>query len=156
MGLGKTVELLACILAHRGSSSEACIDAQSKLPIIGDHANCIPTKRLKRERVECICGAVSESYRYTGVWVQCDVCDAWQHSDCVGYSARGKKVKDPPQVKEKTRNKNAPNIVEREGKYVCKLCSELMEAAASPVSSGATLIVSPTPILHQWHSEIIR
>lgn len=39
-------------------------------------------KRLKRERVECICGSVSESIRYKGLWVQCDACDAWQHADC--------------------------------------------------------------------------
>ncbi|OWM87325.1 hypothetical protein CDL15_Pgr022436 [Punica granatum] len=159
MGLGKTVELLACIMSHRWSASEANSYFNSVTPVTGDDENRI--KRLKRERIECICGAVSESYRYTGVWVQCDVCDAWQHSDCVGYSPKGKKVKNSHQMegslaKQKPRKKKAPPIIEREGKFICQLCLELMHATASPISSGATLIVCPAPILHQWHAEIIR
>lgn len=89
MGLGKTVELLACILAHRKSTSD---DGSVVAPTWQNTGNQkINLKRLKRERVECVCGAVSDSYKYRGLWVQCDICDAWQHADCVGYSPRGKK-----------------------------------------------------------------
>jgi len=31
---------------------------------------------------------VSESSACKGLWVKCDICDAWQHADCVGYTAK--------------------------------------------------------------------
>lgn len=164
MGLGKTVELLACVLAHRWSASEAhCIESGDGSQANQDDQICI--RRIKRERVECICGAVSESYRYEGLWVQCDICDAWQHSDCVGYSPRGRKIKKSGREEElvmskvnskSPRKKNGISFVEREGKYICQMCLELTRATESPVSSGATLIVCPAPILLQWHAEILR
>ncbi|XP_062092301.1 uncharacterized protein LOC133798119 isoform X2 [Humulus lupulus] len=159
MGLGKTVELLACIFAHRNGASEdsLLLDTESQATI------CL--RRLKKERVECVCGAVSENWRYKGIWVQCDVCDAWQHAECVGYSSRGKNVKsrevsDGQRHQERSsankRKKNATTIVERDGEYICPPCSELIQATDSPVATGATLIVCPAPILPQWHAEIIR
>lgn len=164
MGLGKTVELLACILTHRSPACEGRACFNDDLLGTDDHKTHI--RRLKRERVECTCGAVTESWRYKGLWVQCDVCDAWQHSECVGYSPRGRKVKNDIETeqqlekevekKKHKRKKNAPTIIERDGKYICPLCSELMSATDAPIASGATLIVCPAPILHQWHAEIIR
>uniref|UniRef100_A0A803NY48 E3 ubiquitin-protein ligase SHPRH n=1 Tax=Cannabis sativa TaxID=3483 RepID=A0A803NY48_CANSA len=159
MGLGKTVELLACIFAHRSGASEDSLLLDTELQA----TRCL--RRLKKERVECVCGAVSENWRYKGIWVQCDVCDAWQHGDCVGYSCRGKNVKsrgvsDGQGNQERSsadkRKKNATTIVERDGEYTCPSCSELIQATDSPVASGATLIVCPAPILPQWHAEIIR
>ncbi|WOK95874.1 hypothetical protein Cni_G04581 [Canna indica] len=165
MGLGKTVELLACILAHHRPSLETGFiyknhsqDIQSEIKI----------KRQKRERVECICGAASESSKYRGLWVQCDLCDAWQHAQCVGYSHKdntllshengteGGSVKVLPKSKSNRKNKDASNIVETGGDYICCLCSELIEAATIDTYSGATLIVCPAPILVQWQSEIMR
>lgn len=167
MGLGKTVELLACIFAHRKSASEdgIFIYTESEVPC-HQKPNL---KRLKRERVECICGAVNESRKYKGLWVQCDICDAWQHADCVGYSPKGKHLKSSEvsggqgyekrsmvDTKKHTRKKNTTNVVVREGEHICPLCSELMQATNSPVATGATLIVCPAPILSQWHAEILR
>ncbi|XP_057541140.1 uncharacterized protein LOC130818900 isoform X2 [Amaranthus tricolor] len=158
MGLGKTVELLACILAHRKSSS-VCGSSSGSI-IDGRETENIRFKRLKRERVECVCGALSESYKYEGLWVQCDVCDAWQHADCVGYSPskdrQRAKEAYKSQYKNKKRKKNDPNIVLKNGEYVCQICLQLMQATSSPIESGATLIVCPTPILPQWHAEILR
>lgn len=163
MGLGKTIELLACIFAHRNGASEDSLLLDTELLSTG----CL--RRLKRERVECVCGAVSENWRYKGVWVQCDICDAWQHADCVGYSSRGKTVKSrevsdgqghqkrsSAKMQNHKRKKNAATIVERDGDYICPSCSELIQATDSPVATGATLIVCPAPILPQWHAEIIR
>ncbi|XP_042957344.1 E3 ubiquitin-protein ligase SHPRH isoform X1 [Carya illinoinensis] len=166
MGLGKTVELLACIFSHQKSASEddIFIDSQSEFPV-QQKSNI---KRLKRERVECICGAVSESRKYEGLWVQCDICDAWQHADCVGYSPEGKlksgEVSGVQRCERKsmigskgyTRRKKKANIAVRDGEHICPLCLELMHATESPVATGATLIVCPAPILPQWHAEIIR
>uniref|UniRef100_A0A2P2MDD6 E3 ubiquitin-protein ligase SHPRH n=1 Tax=Rhizophora mucronata TaxID=61149 RepID=A0A2P2MDD6_RHIMU len=153
MGLGKTVELLACIFAHQRSASEGDVFVDISSEGIGDQK--INLKRLKRERIECTCGAVSESYKYKGLWVQCDICDAWQHADCVGYSPRGKKRRSSVELW-KNRNKTSISFVERDGEYVCQMCSELIEATESPIASGATLIVCPAPILPQWHAEITR
>ncbi|KAJ6422319.1 hypothetical protein OIU84_027303 [Salix udensis] len=153
MGLGKTVELLACVLAHRKSTSD---DGSVVSPTWQNTGNQqINLKRLKRERVECVCGAVTESYKYRGLWVQCDICDAWQHADCVGYSPRGKKKRSVDDV-QKHRNKTTISYVERDGEHVCLMCSELIEVADNPIATGATLIVCPAPILPQWHSEITR
>lgn len=154
MGLGKTVELLACIFAHPKPASDDGIFTDTSSQVTEDQK--VILKRVKRERVECICGAVSESRKYKGLWVQCDFCDAWQHADCVGYSPGGKKKRSLVESQKHSRKKNMPNIVERDGEHICQLCSELMLATDSPVATGATLIVCPAPILPQWHAEIIR
>ncbi|KAM7270916.1 hypothetical protein ACFE04_030130 [Oxalis oulophora] len=144
MGLGKTVELLSCILTHQKPASES---AEASLLITENQK--MNLKRVKQERVECTCGAVSESRRYMGTWVQCDVCDAWQHADCVGYSSGGKTQKWP-------RKKATSNIVEKEEDYICQLCLELIQLTSAPIPTAGTLIVCPAPILPQWHAEILR
>ncbi|XP_027329381.1 E3 ubiquitin-protein ligase SHPRH isoform X1 [Abrus precatorius] len=151
MGLGKTVELLACIFAHRrlASGNDILIDSESQ----GNGDQKVTLNRLKSERVECVCGAVSETLKYQGLWVQCDICDAWQHADCVGYSPKGKYLKSKQGCESKTYK---TTIAVRDGEYVCQMCSELIQATESPIASGATLIVCPAPILPQWHDEIIR
>jgi E3 ubiquitin-protein ligase SHPRH len=151
MGLGKTVELLACIFAHRKSAYGSDILMDSVPQVNGDEK--VALKRLKRERVECICGAVSESLKYQGLWVQCDICDAWQHADCVGYSPKGKSLKSKQGLESKAYK---TTIAVTNGEYVCQMCSELIQANETPIASSATLIVCPAPILPQWHDEIIR
>ncbi|XP_010554570.1 PREDICTED: E3 ubiquitin-protein ligase SHPRH [Tarenaya hassleriana] len=157
MGLGKTVELLACIFSNRKPAKDGI--SESNISSVPDEQK-ISLKRLKRERVECICGAVSESRKYKGMWVQCDICDAWQHADCVGYSPKGKVKKHNQDIDGKVspkRRKEGPMKIEvREGEYTCKMCSELLQVTVSPIPTGATLIVCPAPILPQWHSEITR
>lgn len=160
MGLGKTIELLACILSHRMSVFEGAkgFDNESQ-QLVGDQRT--EFKRLRRERVECVCGAVSENHRYKGLWVQCDICDAWQHADCVGYSPKGRVLKPIDKEggncrKEKRNKKNRANVIVRDGEHVCMPCLELMQVTDAPMATGATLIVCPAPILFQWHAEILR
>ncbi|XP_047328470.1 E3 ubiquitin-protein ligase SHPRH isoform X2 [Impatiens glandulifera] len=167
MGLGKTVELIACIFAHRKTTSETDNLLVTKKPVASYQR--INLKRLKRERVECICGAVSENSRYKGLWVQCDICDAWQHADCVDYSSKetlskhrevssGQKYKEKSagSKRKRARKKNEPEIALTDGEHICQMCSELIQATEDPVTTGATLIVCPAPILSQWYAEIIR
>ncbi|CAH9090614.1 unnamed protein product [Cuscuta epithymum] len=166
MGLGKTVELLACVSAHQATSTGTA-SLLNSTQIHRDVRKDL--KRLKHERVECICGSVSESIRYEGLWVQCDACDAWQHADCVGYSPQNhrKPKKDSKQemdrnddssgeLHKRAKRKRNEQIVETDEVYFCKVCTDLIQATEAPVASGATLIVCPTPILPQWHAEIIR
>ncbi|XP_038884910.1 E3 ubiquitin-protein ligase SHPRH isoform X6 [Benincasa hispida] len=160
MGLGKTIELLACILSHQMSVFEGGKGFHDELqqPVEDQRTEF---KRLKRERVECLCGAVSENHRYKGLWVQCDICDAWQHADCVGYSPKGRILKPIDTEggncrKEKRNNRNTLNVIVRAEEHVCTPCLELMQATDSPMATGATLIVCPAPILFQWQAEILR
>ncbi|KAI3800036.1 hypothetical protein L1987_35343 [Smallanthus sonchifolius] len=154
MGLGKTVELLACIFAHR--------KLDSKADDIKENCEQKPKiKRMKRDRVECVCGAVSESSKYIGLWVQCDVCDAWQHADCVGYqyNATNSEINKDSNLNGDTRKRKSyigSKVVVCGETHICSLCSELMQATDSPVATGATLVVCPAPILPQWHAEITR
>ncbi|KAK6932900.1 SNF2, N-terminal [Dillenia turbinata] len=161
MGLGKTVEVLACIFSHQKSATRGGDLFKDVSPASADQRNLL--KRLRRERVECICGAVSESPRYKGLWVQCDLCDAWQHADCVGYSTRRKTCEGSGfrgrgckrKFKERVKS-NAGSIIEMDGDHICRVCLELLDATDTPLSTGATLIVCPAPILSQWNAEIIR
>ncbi|KAL8247869.1 hypothetical protein R6Q59_009085 [Mikania micrantha] len=156
MGLGKTVELLACIFAHRKLDSLAD-------DIKGNGEQKPKIKRAKRDRIECVCGAVSESSRYRGLWVQCDVCDAWQHADCVGYqynrtnSEINEDSDSDADLNGDTRKRKSyrgSQIVICDETHICPLCSELIKATDSPVATGATLVVCPASILSQWHAEI--
>jgi len=158
MGLGKTVELLACIFTHRRLSLQDGVIPEEDIQDIKSQLN-----KRRQERVECICGAASENPRYKGLWVQCDVCDAWQHADCVGYSAKKKALVSHEVCRKRgskseyhIKKKGSGDIVDSDDSYICSLCSELMEAVKSKTCSGATLIVCPASILAQWHSEISR
>ncbi|NXU47440.1 SHPRH ligase, partial [Turnix velox] len=79
-------------------------------------------------RFECICGELGlADYKAR---VQCLKCQLWQHAECVNYKEENLKIKP----------------------FYCPHCLVAMK----PVSTGATLIISPSSICHQWVDEINR
>lgn len=79
-------------------------------------------------RFECICGELGIiDYKAR---VQCMNCQLWQHADCVNYKEES--LETTP--------------------FYCPHCLVSMK----PVSTGATLIISPSSICHQWVEEINR
>lgn len=180
MGLGKTVELLACILAHPQRSTQSDFVHGKVKPAENGHHSL---KRRKRERVECVCGVVTKS-KYNGLWVlwvQCDVCDAWQHADCVGFETNKKydakrtdgsgsdfevEIRNNKATRKKRRKslvmEDSADVIKNEENFVCQTCSELIQISDREqisdceMVSRATLIVCPAPILQQWQSEIAR
>ncbi len=79
-------------------------------------------------RFECICGELGlVDYKPR---VQCLNCLLWQHAECVNYKEEN--LETTP--------------------FYCPHCL----VAMTPVSTGATLIVSPSSICHQWVDEINR
>jgi E3 ubiquitin-protein ligase SHPRH len=181
MGLGKTVELLACILANGYNSTSTPSPVETARRLLEDKL-----ARRKRERVDCACGATEEDENYTFSWVQCDICDAWQHGICVGYASL-------TEVKEQRNRANAKSgkrlsiVDSKEGdgdeklngvkrrkikkgsggfrehinwkkgdSFVCGACAELIGGVKVIGDCGATLVVCPTPILQQWQDEILR
>ncbi|XP_019909524.2 E3 ubiquitin-protein ligase SHPRH isoform X2 [Esox lucius] len=79
-------------------------------------------------RFECICGELGlMDYKAR---VQCLNCQLWQHAECVNY-------------KEESLDTTP---------FYCPHCLVAMR----PVPTGATLIISPSSICHQWVEEINR
>nr|XP_056708771.1 E3 ubiquitin-protein ligase SHPRH [Euleptes europaea] len=79
-------------------------------------------------RFECICGKLGlVDYKAR---VQCLNCHLWQHAECVNYKEENLKIKP----------------------FYCPHCLVAMK----PVPTGATLIISPSSICHQWVDEINR
>ncbi|XP_061176865.1 E3 ubiquitin-protein ligase SHPRH-like [Saccostrea echinata] len=96
---------------------------------IFDHTESLAPRNF----FECICGTANDSRKVNRSRtqlhrVQCVTCGLYQHAECVGYD-----LQDPFR-----------------GQYRCPHCLVLAE----PIKSGATLIISPAAISHQWTEEI--
>lgn len=104
--------------------------AESLNPADGDVPQSTVTSPCNSSdyRFECICGELDQVDRKPRV--QCLKCHLWQHAKCVNYEEKNLKIKP----------------------FYCPHCLVAME----PVSTRATLIISPSSICHQWVDEINR
>ncbi|KAM5263916.1 E3 ubiquitin-protein ligase SHPRH isoform 2-T2 [Ctenodactylus gundi] len=94
----------------------------------GPHSNILSPYNNSDYRFECICGEFDQVDCKPRV--QCLNCHLWQHAKCVNYEEKNLKIKP----------------------FYCPHCLVAME----PVSTRATLIISPSSICHQWVDEINR
>uniref|UniRef100_A0A8D0YCF4 E3 ubiquitin-protein ligase SHPRH n=1 Tax=Sus scrofa TaxID=9823 RepID=A0A8D0YCF4_PIG len=103
---------------------------ESVTPAGGDipHSNVMSPNNSSGYRFECICGELDQADCKPRV--QCLKCQLWQHAKCVNYEEKNLKIKP----------------------FYCPHCLVAME----PVSTRATLIISPSSICHQWVDEINR
>ncbi|XP_006872112.1 PREDICTED: E3 ubiquitin-protein ligase SHPRH-like [Chrysochloris asiatica] len=92
------------------------------------HCNSLSPSNSSNYRFECICGELGRIDHKARV--QCLKCQLWQHAKCVNYEEKDLKIKP----------------------FYCPHCLVAME----PVSTRATLIISPSSICHQWVDEINR
>nr|XP_020666585.1 E3 ubiquitin-protein ligase SHPRH isoform X1 [Pogona vitticeps] len=102
--------------------------SQEHADIFIQHPGSIFPFNTSDYRFECICGELGlVDYKAR---VQCLNCHLWQHAACVNYKEENLTVKP----------------------FYCPHCLVAMK----PVPTGATLIISPSSICHQWVDEINR
>ncbi|NXE49184.1 SHPRH ligase, partial [Casuarius casuarius] len=107
---------------------DQCSDSQEHPGSSIQHTSSVFPFNTSEYRFECICGELGlVDYKAR---VQCLKCYLWQHAECVNYKEENLKIKP----------------------FYCPHCLVAMK----PVSTGATLIISPSSICHQWVDEINR
>lgn len=159
MGLGKTVEVIACILAnpcpwkperlhmnfHReGIEDVGCSEAaSSSLPV----SDVMTINRLG----VCICG-IDRPFKGSLSFVLCRSCEHPLHGACAGFASNEEIVAETvPDFFE--RNDGTEAIVRLCSHDRCPTCYST-KSAEGLVKSRATLIVTPSAILDQWEREI--
>ncbi|NWY98755.1 SHPRH ligase, partial [Loxia curvirostra] len=135
------------LLVSSDMSSHADVDVSKTTPVIQQeipkvqsshsqeragssvqHTSSVFPFNTSEYRFECICGELGlADYKAR---VQCLKCYLWQHAECVNYKEEN--LKSRP--------------------FYCPHCLVAMK----PVPTGATLIISPSSICHQWVDEINR
>lgn len=126
--------------SHPDVVSKTTADVQQEIPKVqsshsqehagnsGQHTSSVFPFNTSEYRFECICGELGlADYKAR---VQCLKCYLWQHAECVNYKEEN--LKSRP--------------------FYCPHCLVAMK----PVPTGATLIISPSSICHQWVDEINR
>lgn len=129
MGLGKSLEILALVCARPNAGFVPASET-------ADHPE------FAGERCECPCGSASvdemDLYRPEAMCVQCDVCAAWQHDDCVRWSSKEEREK----------------AILGDRQFVCGRCARWMASKELDGVAKATLVVCPDQIASQWEREL--
>ncbi len=72
-GLGKTLEVLALVVANPSPLSKILVQPElDKMEVEEDEG----------ERVDCLCGKSEAEHSGEGFWIYCDKCKAWLFSIC--------------------------------------------------------------------------
>jgi hypothetical protein len=123
MGLGKTIEVLACVLTHRNPTPAA------PQPVLR-RVEALP----KEPRIECnACGTSAadpedpRAQNHVGLWLECSGCHAWMHGSCIGVH----------------RDEQVPDTL------LCAGCMRDLCCQTVAGVSKATLIVCPEAIQKQ-------
>ena len=166
MGLGKTVEVLACLLSNRHPMDRSPKPSTDLPSIEEEKKECneeidavkldyparelIPVRKWVDHFGACVCGSAS-SFRGCLSTVICQSCHEPLHGICAGF-------KSLEELKSETSN-------EVMGCYIVPVCSSdrcptcvftRLNKTNTLIESRATLIVTPAAILSQWEREIRR
>uniref|UniRef100_A0A8C3YAG9 E3 ubiquitin-protein ligase SHPRH n=1 Tax=Catharus ustulatus TaxID=91951 RepID=A0A8C3YAG9_CATUS len=128
--LHATLSCSVCVLTPKPFSAglSRCLWTAPHPPGVMQHTSSVFPFNTSEYRFECICGELGlADYKAR---VQCLKCYLWQHAECVNYKEEN--LKSRP--------------------FYCPHCLVAMK----PVPTGATLIISPSSICHQWVDEINR
>ena len=175
MGLGKTVEVIACILAnscpsysqaltppraqtHNKNDSGMNVDKGSLCPIGGQvvpshlwRINGNSAKLSAPRDAICVCGRSASSFVGGLSWVACESCDTGMHGRCAGFESEEELAWKT--TMDRTTGIRACSI---ERCVMCVPAAISRDDGASIIESRATLIVTPPAILVQWQKEISR
>jgi PHD-finger len=78
------VTVLNCVQTHESLLMDIAA-ARDRNPALTLRTHGELVHRGRHARVYCICGQPDDPNR---LWIQCDMCNGWFHTDCVGLDAR--------------------------------------------------------------------